>query len=109
MSTERAEVERALTAVLTTLNEGGFEAFDSDQVQAVISDLLGDDALAVDPGGGIHDDTGARVAVIRRTPSGEWIADAQNENAAHSGAEVPTPGSPSKLRGMMQRLKKLGS
>jgi hypothetical protein len=45
--------------------------------------------LAVDDGGGLHDDAGRRVGAIRRTPSGEWITDRQNP-AAHR-SEAPSP------------------
>jgi hypothetical protein len=50
---------------------------------------------------------GGRVGVIRRTPSGEWITERQNETAERSDTAVPTPPPQSKLRKVLTKLKVL--
>jgi hypothetical protein len=52
--------------------------------------------------------TGARVGAIRRTPSGEWIADRQHQAAKRSDTAVPSPPPQSKLRALVTKLKVLG-
>jgi ketosteroid isomerase-like protein len=84
------EIERALEAVTAALNEPQFDGFDRRRVQEIVDVALGGEQwLTVDPGGGLHDESERRVGVIRRTPSGEWIAERQNPAAARSEARVP--------------------
>ena len=85
------EIERALATVAATLNDQKFEQFDTERVQEIVTASLGGERkLLVDDGGGLHDETGARVAAIRRTPSGEWITDRQNSTAEHSNTAIPS-------------------
>ena len=58
-----------------------------------------------DDGGGLHDDSGARIGAIRRTDSGEWIVDRQNPTAENSDTAIPTPGPQSALRKALSRVK----
>ncbi len=89
MSTD-VEIERALATITATMNDQKFDHLDVGRVQEIVTGSLGGEAkLSVDEGGGIHDETGARVAVIRRTPSGEWITDRQNDTAQRSDTAVP--------------------
>src|SRR2546421_1470680 len=101
MSTDE-EIGRALAAIAATLNDQQLEQFDVDRVQEIVTASLGGEGkLTVDDGGGIHDESsvkpddtraahsgeaggrarGRRVGAIRRTPSGEWITERQNEEA----------------------------
>ncbi len=87
------EIERALATITATLNDQKLEEFDADRVQEVVTESLGGQAkLEVDDGGGVHDETGARVAAIRRSPSGEWITERQNPTAERSDAAIPSSG-----------------
>jgi hypothetical protein len=71
MSTE-VEIERALAAVAATLNDQKVDGFDTPRIQELVDESLGGEhKLTVDDGGGLHDETGARVGAIRRTDSGE--------------------------------------
>ena len=45
--------------------------------------------LTVDDGGGLHDASGTRIGAIRRTSSGEWITDRQNDAAERSDSAIP--------------------
>ncbi len=84
------EIERALAAVAATLNDQKLEQFESDRVQQIVTGSVGDQpVLTVDDGGGLHDERGIRVGAIRRTDSGEWIAERQNEAAEHSDTAIP--------------------
>jgi hypothetical protein len=84
------EIERALATVTATLNDQKVRHFDRGRVQEMITQALGGEgALTVDDGGGIHEESGRRVAAVRRTPSGEWIAERQNETAEHSDTAIP--------------------
>jgi hypothetical protein len=104
------EINRALAAVTSTLNDQKLESFDSSRVQEIITEALGgQQELTVDDGGGVHDKTGARVGAIRRAPGGEWIADRQNDTAEHSSTAIPTPGPQSKLRTLLTKLKLVSS
>jgi len=87
------EVDRAIATITATLNDQKLEQFDADRVQEIVTEALGGEShLRVDDGGGLHDAaTGARVGVIRRTPSGEWITERQNPDAERSDAPVPSP------------------
>ncbi|HJS93459.1 MAG TPA: hypothetical protein VJ741_04285 [Solirubrobacteraceae bacterium] len=85
------EIGRALAAVAATLNDQKLEGFDTGRVQKIVTEAVGGKPLlTVDDGGGLHDRTsGVRVGAIRRTPSGEWITERQNESA--KGAETAIP------------------
>jgi hypothetical protein len=84
------EIGRALAAVAATLNDQKVKRFDVNRVQKKVDEALGDDqVLTVDDGGGLHDREGTRVGAIRRTPSGEWITERQNEAAARSDTAIP--------------------
>ena len=85
------EIERALATVTATLNDQKLEQFDAGRVQELVTQSLGGERkLLVDDGGGLHDETGARVAAIRRAPSGEWITDRQNSTAERSNTAIPS-------------------
>ena len=99
------EIDRALATVSATLNDQKLPEFDAGRVQQVVTDSLGGEpALTVDDGGGLHDETGARIGAIRRTDSGEWIADRQNSAAPRSRTAIPSPPSWSRLRKLMTLL-----
>jgi hypothetical protein len=103
------EIERALATVTATLNDQQLEKFERRRVQEMITESLGgQESLRVDDGGGVHDDSGTRVAAIRRTPSGEWIAERQNDAAEHSDTAIPAKPPQSKLRRMVTKLSELG-
>jgi hypothetical protein len=109
MSTE-VEIDRALAAVTSTMNDQKLESFDSSRVQEIVTESLGGEPeLSVDQGGGVHGRDGTRVGAIRRTPSGEWIAERQNDAAERSSTAIPTPGPQSKLRTILTKLKLAGS
>jgi len=83
------EIERALATVTATLNDQHIDQFDAARVQEIVTEALaGEPKLTIDDGGGLHDESGARIGAIRRTPSGEWIADRQNPTAERSDAEI---------------------
>jgi hypothetical protein len=99
------EIERALATVSATLNDQQLERFDSGRVQSIVTEALGgEQKLSVDDGGGLHDETGARIGSIRRTGSGEWIVERQNPAADNSDQAVPAPAPQSKLRKVMTKL-----
>jgi hypothetical protein len=103
------EIDRALAAVNATLNDQKLEEFDRDRMQEIVVEALaGEQRLVVDDGGGLHEAGGARVGVIRRTPSGEWIVERQNAAAEQSDVAVPTPPPQSKLRKVLTKLKVRG-
>ena len=104
------EIERALAAVTATLNDQGVDGFDTKRVQTIVTEALGGEPhLTVDDGGGLHDETGARVGAIRRTPSGEWITERQNDAAQHSDTAIPRQPPQSKLRKVLTKLKVFSS
>ena len=83
------EIERALAAVTSTLNDQGLEEWDTGRVQEIVIKALGaEQHLTVDDGGGLHDQSGIRVGAVRRIPSGEWITERQNPAAANSKAAI---------------------
>ena len=85
------EIDRTLEAITAALNDGPLEQFNTGRVQAMVTESLGGQPLlTVDDGGGLHDQSGTRVGAIRRTPSGEWITERQNEVAAGSDVDIPT-------------------
>jgi len=103
------EIERALAAITATMNDQKLEQFDTGRVQEIVTESLGgEQLLTVDDGGGLHDQSGARVAAVRQTDSGEWIAERQNDTAERSDTAIPTPGPQSKARSIMTKLKEFG-
>jgi hypothetical protein len=107
--TTDTEIERALATVAATLNDQNPEGFDSRHVQEIVTASLGGEpTLKVDDGGGLHDEAGARVGVIRRTDSGEWITERQNDAAERSDTAVPSPPPQRKLRSLLTKLKLIG-
>jgi hypothetical protein len=103
------EIDRALAAVTATINDQNLEQFDRDRVQEIVTEALGGQpSLTVDDGGGLHDESGARVGAIRRTPSGEWITERQNDTAEQSHTAIPAKPPQSKLRRVLTRLKLSG-
>src|SRR5947209_15232351 len=106
MATTDVEIERALNAITATLNDQGLEEWDRKRAQQIVTESLGGEPhLIVDDGGGVHDDTGRRIGAIRRTPSGEWLTERQNETADRSDTAIPVPGPQSKLRKLLTKLK----
>jgi hypothetical protein len=55
------EIDRALAAVTETINDRQLSEFNAGRVQEIVTRSLGGPLLTVDDGGGLHDDTGARV------------------------------------------------
>ena len=85
------EIGRALAAVAATLNDQKVDDFDTGRVQEIVTEAFGGQRLlSVDDGGGLHDLSGTRVGVIRRTPSGEWITERQNETAEGADTAIPS-------------------
>jgi hypothetical protein len=104
------DIDRALAALSATLNDKQLESYDPDRVQEIVTESLGaEQKLHVDDGGGLHDETGARIGAIRRTDSGEWIVDRQNTAADRSDTAVPKPPPQSRLRKVLRKLKVTGS
>jgi hypothetical protein len=100
------EIERALAAVTATLNDQKLEHFDARRVQEIVTEALGgEQLLGVDDGGGLHDESGARVGAIRRTPSGEWITERQNDAAERSDTAIPTKVQETGVKGFVSKLK----
>jgi hypothetical protein len=103
------EIDRALAAVTATINDQKLDEFDRRRVQEIVTGSLGrETTLTVDDGGGLHDESGARVGALRRTDSGEWIAERQNETAENSDAAIPVPGPQSTMRKMLTKAKVWG-
>jgi hypothetical protein len=103
------EIERALATVTATLNDQRLSEWDTGRVQQIVSASVGVElALTVDEGGGLHDETGARVGAIRRTDSGEWITERQNHTAQRSDTAVPAPPRPSRMEKLLTKLRALG-
>jgi hypothetical protein len=100
------EIETALAAVAATANDLRLEEFDPRRVQELVTQAPGTEmGLTVDEGGGLHDETGARVGMIRRTDSGEWITERQNSAAERSDAAVPSPPPMGKLHRLLKKLR----
>jgi hypothetical protein len=100
------DIGRALAAVAATLNDRKLEHFEAGDVQQIVTETLGGkQLLTVDDGGGLHDGTGARVGAIRRTPSGEWITERQNEAAKDAAAAIPAKADETGLGGLVSKLK----
>jgi hypothetical protein len=101
------EIGRALAAVAATLNDQKLDDFDTGRVQEIVTEALGGEPLLrVDDGGGLHDSsTGARVGAIRRTPSGEWITERQNEVAEGADTAIPAKVEDTGVKGLVSKLK----
>jgi hypothetical protein len=107
--TTDVEIDRVLAVVTATLNDHQVESFDADAVQEMARGALGDEpAVSIDAGGGVHDAAGQRIGTVRRSDSGEWIADRQNDTAERSATAVPSEPPQSKLRGLLTKLKVFG-
>lgn len=103
------EIHRALHTITATLNDQKVEELARERIQEIVTESLGGaPELTVDDGGGLHDDTGARVGAIRRTDSGEWISERQNDAAERSDTAVPAPPPQGTLRKVLTRLKVRG-
>jgi hypothetical protein len=101
----QVEIERALEAIAATLNEQQFDGFETRRIQKIVTQALGGAAkLKVDDGGGLHDESGARVGAIRRTPSGEWITEHQNDGADRSETEIPAKAPEGTLKKLKSKL-----
>jgi len=98
------KTQSSLEAIERALNEQGVEEFDTARVQQLVSDA-GAAGLTVDDGGGMHDQTGARVGAIRRSPSGEWIVERQNPEAEKSDAVVPEAAPEGPLRRLVDKIR----
>lgn len=103
------EIGRALVAITATMNDQQIVELDADRVQEIVDESVGQPGLlTVDDGGGLHERTGGRVGALRRTDSGEWIAERQNELAKRSGTAVPAPPPQGKVRSVLTKLKVRG-
>ena len=99
------EIDGALVAISATLNDQGLDEFDSGRVQQIVSESLGGESkLRVDDGGGVHDESGARIGAIRQTDSGEWIVERQNTAAESSDVAVPSPPRNSAFRRILSKV-----
>jgi hypothetical protein len=104
-----SQIDRALSVVAATLNDHQLNQFDAGRVQKIVTAALGGEpALTVDDGGGLHDEEGVRVGAVRRSDSGEWIADRQNNASARSETAIPARPPHNKLRVLLTKLKTLG-
>lgn len=100
------DIGRALAAVAATLNDQKLEDFDTRHVQEIVTESLsGEQLLTVDDGGGLHDLSGTRVGAIRRTPSGEWITERQNEAAERADTAIPREPEQTGVKGLVSKLK----
>lgn len=84
-----SEMQETLVQIADTINNAGVDDFDASQIQEIVDRVAGTQRLSLDDGGGLHDPSGTRVGAIRRAPSGEWIIDGQNADAARSDAPIP--------------------
>jgi hypothetical protein len=107
--TTDVQIDRVLAVLTSTLNDHRVESFDAPAVQEMARGALGDEpVISVDDGGGVHDESGRRIGTIRRSDSGEWIADRQNDTAERSDTAIPTQPPQSKLRALLTKLKVFG-
>jgi hypothetical protein len=95
------EIDRALAALTSTLNDHKLDHLDRDHAQ----EIVGPEGFTVDDGGGVHDESGARVGAVRQTSSGEWVAERQNPAAEHSDTAVPSAPEPGLAERVMGKLK----
>ena len=99
------EIERTLATVSATINDRQLEEFDRDRFQAVVDEALGGERkLTVDDGGGLHDESGTRIAAIRQNDAGRWLVERQNSAADQSDVAIPTAPPQSKLRKLLTKL-----
>jgi hypothetical protein len=99
------EIERALNAITATLNDQGLDEFETGRVQKIVTQSLGGQPeLKVDDGGGLHDESGARVGAIRQTDSGEWITERQNDAAERSDTAIPAKPPDSTFKKLKSKL-----
>ena len=99
------EIERSLHAITATLNDQGLDGFETGRIQEIVTEALGGEPkLKVDDGGGLHDESGARVGAIRRTDSGEWITERQNDAAERSDTAIPSKPPESTLKKLRSKL-----
>ena len=104
--TTDVEIDRVIATVTATLNDQGLESFDAARVQELARGALGGEPeISVDDGGGIHDASGGRIASVRRSDSGEWIVDRQNDTAERSDTAIPAEPPQSKVRKLLTKLK----
>jgi hypothetical protein len=82
-------MQQTLVQIADAINGARVDNFDANRIQQIVDSVAGARRLSVDDGGGLHDPSGTRVGAIRRAPSGEWIIDGQNVEAARSAAPVP--------------------
>jgi hypothetical protein len=107
--TTDVEIERVLATVTATLNDHRFESLEAASVQEIARGALGGEPeISIDDGGGIHDASGRRIGSVRRSDSGEWIADRQNHTADRSHTAIPKEPPQSKLRAVLTKLKAIG-
>ena len=100
------EIDRVLASVSATLNDQKVDSFEAERVQKLVTGALGgEEQLTVDDGGGLHDETGARIGAIRKTPSGEWIVDRQNTTAANSDVAIPRVPRKAKIRNLLSSVR----
>jgi hypothetical protein len=86
----QVEIQGSLEAIATAINDSGLGDFDTARIRLIVEQVTSaEPAWTVDDGGGIHDGSGIRVGAIRRAPSGEWIIDGQNPEAARADAAIP--------------------
>jgi hypothetical protein len=89
----QADIQGSLLAIAAALNDARLDDFDPARIQRIVDGAAGGElTLTVDEGGGLHGTSGARVGAIRRAPSGEWIIDGQNADAARADAAIPAAG-----------------
>ena len=94
-----------MAAIAATLNDQKVDGFDAPRIQEIVTESLGGEPLlTVDDGGGLHDESGRRVGAIRRTPSGEWITERQNETAERSETAIPREPQQTGLKGLLSKL-----
>jgi hypothetical protein len=99
------EIERALHTITATLNDQQLDEFETGRIQDIVTESLGGEPkLKVDDGGGLHDETGARVGAIRRSPSGEWITEHQNDAADRADTAIPAKAPESKIKKLKSKL-----
>jgi hypothetical protein len=100
------DIGQALAAIAAKLNDQKLDGFDTGRVQQIVTEALGgEESLTIDDGGGLHDASGARVGAIRRSPSGEWITERQNELAEGSETAIPAKTRETGLEGLVSKLK----
>jgi hypothetical protein len=104
--TTNIEIDRALATLSATLNDQRLPEYDRGRVQEIVTESLGGAyTLTVDDGGGLHDESGSRIGAIRRTDSGEWIIDRQNDAAERSDTAIPKPSKKSVVRKVLSSIK----